>query len=200
MCVLMATPAPATPKSLGWWNEGDPGTTHQEWHFTNAKSISAPPYNWEAVPEDTDNHPTFVQAYIDADRWSPSGSFYDNTSIMVSLEIENYPALNKYKELWVDIGYTGTLTGINANGVTVGVNHDEYYLPGPGPSGEAEFGYLIIPNPYQEDIWFTINALAGESAVLDYIHVDTICIPEPATLLLLGGAGLVGWLRRKRTL
>jgi hypothetical protein len=35
---------------------------------------------------------------------------------------------------------------------------------------------------------------------IDRIEVATVCVPEPATLLLLGGAGLVGWLRRRRAL
>ena len=37
-------------------------------------------------------------------------------------------------------------------------------------------------------------------AAIDRIEVATICTPEPATLLLFGTAGLVGFLRRRRTL
>lgn len=35
---------------------------------------------------------------------------------------------------------------------------------------------------------------------VDNVTVATVCVPEPASLLLLGGAGLVGWLRRQRAL
>jgi hypothetical protein len=35
---------------------------------------------------------------------------------------------------------------------------------------------------------------------IDKIEVGTVCVPEPATLLLLGGAAFVGWLRRRRSI
>jgi hypothetical protein len=35
-------------------------------------------------------------------------------------------------------------------------------------------------------------------AVLDYIDVDTICIPEPATIVMLGLGALMSLLRRKK--
>jgi hypothetical protein len=43
--------------------------------------------------------------------------------------------------------------------------------------------------------------LVDSGAYVDSVVVATVCrVPEPATLLLLGGAGLVGWLRRRRTM
>jgi hypothetical protein len=40
----------------------------------------------------------------------------------------------------------------------------------------------------------------NSGVAIDRIEVATICTPEPATILLFGGAGLVGFLRRRRAL
>jgi hypothetical protein len=42
--------------------------------------------------------------------------------------------------------------------------------------------------------------LVDSGVAIDRIEVETICVPEPTTLLLFGGAAFVGWLRRRRTL
>jgi hypothetical protein len=55
-----------------------------------------------------------------------------------------------------------------------------------------------IPQLY--DVELIHLYLVDSGAYVDRVEVGTVCVPEPATLLLLGGAGLVGWLRRRRTI
>lgn len=55
-----------------------------------------------------------------------------------------------------------------------------------------------IPQQYDAELihlYFTDTGVT-----IDRIEVATVCVPEPATLLLLGGAGLVGLLRRRKAL
>jgi hypothetical protein len=188
--------------SLGWWNEGDAGTTHQYWDFTpNSRSPVNPVQFFpeeEFNPNDAGKQ-VFAQTFLGT---------YDGTSaltgamIIVDLKINDYLRYNEYKEVWVDLGLaSGSVTAATLAATSTGTGEVEFSvmeLPGPGPRGTADFGFLVRPNPYFEDILIAITGSAnGAPAVLDYIHVDTICIPEPATIGLLG-LGALTLIRRKK--
>jgi len=55
------------------------------------------------------------------------------------------------------------------------------------------YEFTITPNPAWEEIWFGFEEYP---AYVDQVVIDTICVPEPATLLLLSLGGLV--LRRRK--
>jgi hypothetical protein len=184
----------ATPSLGGWWNEGDIGSTHQLWDFTPGY-IKASGFGYTAVPEFVSNpYPNRVAATIFGGIWDGVTKITSSTGIYVDLEIPNYENPNEYKEIWVDIG-DAVATNVTVSATDESsTNFDYLVLPG---QGDAEFGVRIWPNPYVEKIDFAISTV-GAPTVLDYIHVDTICAPEPTTIALLG-LGALSLLRRKRS-
>ncbi len=196
----LAVPALAVPtgSSLGWWCEGDPCTTHQLWDFTPGHVTYNPGDGYTSVPEDviSPNPGAVVATISPGNTWDGSTNFIARTYLYVNLELPNVDVLNPCKIIWVDVGNDVVINqeDISISAIGHGIPSTDYIcelLPG---QGDAEFGVIIWPNPETEKI----GMFFGPGTVLDYIHVDTICIPEPATICLLGlGASIL--LRRKRT-
>ena len=183
--------------SLGWWNEGDLGSTHQFWDFTPG-FIKPSGGGYTADPETVSNpFPNRVAATITPifGTWDGISLITGAYGIFVALEIPNYEYPNEYKEIWVDIGNaTVAISSITVSATNGGSTTFEYLvLTG---QGDAEFGVKIWPNPYVEKVQFFVMQEGTAPAILDYIHVDTICIPEPATITLLTIGTLV-FLKRK---
>lgn len=202
---LMAVPVQAAP-TLGWWELGAPRTTHQFWGFNegfvggfvgDARLVTA-----EVVINPNPAGVNMLVTVPEPGGWDLENGRFVGYEMWLDITIPNFPNPNQFKEIWVDVGLSrGTVSFL---GISAGEDPDSFtfeHLDGPGPSGQADFGFRIFPNPAWETIRIGIVGATCNPAILDYVQIDTICIPAPGGLLLGGiGASLIGWLRRRRTL
>jgi len=182
------------------------GTTYQQWQFSTDTN--------PAVPEVIINTYGGASAAITVGEmgtgWHEQlGGFGTQTGYwdlgdgggQIVLDIDNRPLALDYKEIWVQVTYFKDISqppAVDVPGAT--------YIGGQNgllveDTGNGSGWYLdqsiwrIEPNPDHEQIVLVSDAMWG--SIIDQIVVDTICIPEPATISLLAISGLI-ILRRTR--
>ena len=192
--------------------------THQRWEFCTSDSSDVPAescyINTNGIPlANITGDAIWIcdpSAYVPTDRrgmWVVGG-FENATSATLELDIPNIEALEE-KEVWLQItyflagapgaGYDTDLiaTGSDPSYDIVGFNETAYAVPGEDAGWfYYEKMWSIQDQPASETITATINLPPNAVFAMDGAVVDTRCIPEPCSLVLLSLGGLL--LRRRK--
>ena len=166
-----------------------PGTTFEMWEFTTPDPVTAPEpgfHNPWGTPS-AHAYPGTSQNWID--QWGGRQGMWP-LSGTVEITIPNVPVQNPSKDIWVQITWArqvesstpvvwDLLSGVHGTVVRdVALGSTGYPFPN-DTWYHTTFQIHIEPNPASE-----IVKIDG-TLVLDEVVVDTICVPEPASMALL---------------
>jgi hypothetical protein len=179
-----------------WWR-GSPGTTSQMWQFLTPDPVPPPdgPAPGGLPPLPSTHVSVIAHPWVDYDPASGREGIWplaDGDSISVT--VDNFPQQNPEKWMHVQLTWIGASTPVLSG-----------FSPLPGtPISESTslladgwkqtvWDWKVFPNPPDES--FVING----SARIDQLVIDTACVPEPSTLVLLAaGVLLAAWVCWRR--
>lgn len=203
MAAFLAAPALADDLFPPDWR-GDPNTTFQHWTFSYPQGDPSgyPMGPW--LPEYSNNpygQPA-IQTYYHDEQWfdvyQGRQGVVDPWANNVYISLPNVPEPNDWKYVYFQITYwplddNGTPTA------PMGLYTD------PAAANQYMINQLTLPDGWIYESWQfeipgnppfeTLGFMTGNDLYIDQIVVDTLCIPEPASMLLIAIAGL--FLRRR---
>jgi len=124
----------------------------------------------------------------------------ENASATITWHLDNLPEPRPVKHLWFEMDYYIEGSGsLNVDGISQYQTTRTLFQSTVLDDGWNRLNcYLTFePNPEWEELSLTLSVdpTAGGTVLIDYMHVATECVPEPASLALLAFGGLL--IRRK---
>jgi len=206
-CLLLVMPAITYAAIIPVWR-GNPNATHQLWTFSTDANPASPEYVSNPYGDPTaavfDDDPVTMN-WLYENR-GHQGVWKTKGFVKIDMPNTDMTEPDTFKRILVQMIYDA---GIDALGRPIDAwlriaTPADPLSPGIRPdfSRELPDGYrysrwwlTLKPNPTEETIYllpFYCNLY------VDAIEIDTICIPEPATLSMLGLGALGSFLLRKR--
>ena len=192
--ILIATTADAAVMVPPW--RGEPGTTHQVWEFNEPANPAAP----DVVSNVNGEPMAFITGQFPGTYWKPTDAGHQGVwkiDDSIELQIPNFEPANPFKEIWLKIIYDGgpaslpeifSLPTASTIELMGSISLDDMY-------NLDTYRIIIEPNPLFESIFVMPRYC---EIYIDRIEIDTICIPEPATMSLLALGSVLLARRRRR--
>lgn len=132
-----------------------------------------------------------------------SGGYWEGQGFQVVIGIPNRPEAGPYKEVKIVMVFQGELGDTSI----VDPSGAPFSLVSRDIEEQDSSGWYVLrdtwriePNPLSETITITLLGDTFQNAAIDRICIDTLCIPEPATLAILGLGAVVLIRTRKSVL
>jgi hypothetical protein len=204
VALVVAPPAVAEPPVPGWLRDSE-GATFQEWTFDDGNFMPSPVESTFHNPYADQTNPVLLNVdtlhrwFNDVDQmqgvWALSGEMDivipNNPQPNPCKQIQLYLVWKPEKETELPINPSPFLPDTPLVAVTpfeemmVSLNdviEDGWHY--------STYDITIWPNPDKE--WFTVKG----NILVDYVAIDTICVPEPATIIILA-FGMLAAIRRR---
>ncbi len=215
--------------SLGYWNNGDAGSTHQVWSFDTGDAVVVADNGFVNPYGDSDPTATITaeaSGSVGSPGWKAShngkSGVWAGDPVSFKLDINNTPSTEGKKTVWMEITAEFVwispliITAYDADMNVFGSDQISFI----GDYSNPLYPYTVTDisgDDLDSDQWKSILigweiipnpqseiitvGIGGTGGFVDKIVVDTMCaVPAPGALLLGGfGTAIVSFLRRRRS-